>query len=377
MHYDVVILGGGPAGAAAAISLKEVRPSLQVAIFEASRYEKWRTGEALPPGSAALLDSLGCGDSYRAEGFLESLGARAFWGRSDRPHEHEFLFQSGGNGWHVNRQRFDAMLCECAQSAGVEVFRECRFMDARRLHAKRAEGSRWELVVRGGKRSRVVRASFVVDATGRAASFAVRQSGKKMVADALTGVYAIYRFADNGTPSDTYTVVESQEDGWWYSSLLPGSLMAVAWMSDADLIRQQNLGEAKLWMEKLSRSPHTHNRVALGQLQGPPRVCTARTQRLSPVFGDSWLAVGDAASTLDPLSSTGIVKALRSAKFAAMVIVDYLDGKTGSLERYQELLEKEFTEHQAAKTWIYGLERRWLDSPFWLRRHVSAQNAAH
>lgn len=376
-HYDVVILGGGPAGAAAAISLKELRSSLQVAIFEASAYEQWRAGEALPPGSVELLDSLGCGDSYRTEGFLESLGARAFWGQSDRPHEHEFLFESGGNGWHVDRQRFDAMLCECAQTAGVEVFRECRFMDARRLHAKLAEGSRWELAVREGKRRRAVRASFVVDATGRAASFAVRQSGKKIVADALTGVYAIYRFAESATPPDTYTLVESQEDGWWYSSLLPGSSMAVAWMSDADLIRKQSLGEANLWMEKLSRSTHTHNRVAAGQPAGPPRICTARTQKLAPVFGDSWLAVGDAASTLDPLSSMGIVKALRSAKFAAMVIVDYLDGLNEALTRYQELLDKEFTEHQVAKTWIYGLERRWPDSPFWLRRHVPAQNPAH
>ena len=60
-----------------------------------------------------------------------------------------------------------------------------------------------------------------------------------------------------------------------------------------------------------------------------------------------------------------------------MVIVDYLDGLTEALTRFQELLDKEFTEHQAAKTWIYGLERRWPDSPFWLRRHVPAQNPAH
>lgn len=371
----MVILGGGPAGAATAISLKELRPSLKIAIFEASRYERWRTGEALPPGTEAILDSLGCGDSYREQGFLESLGSRAFWGRSDRPHEHEFLFSGGGNGWHVDRRRFDSMLCECAQRVGVDVFRECRFMDVRRHSQKRSPI--WDLVVRCGKRRRLAHASFVVDATGRAASFAVRQGGKKVVADALTGVYATYRFSEDAAPKDTYTLVESQEEGWWYSSLLPDSSVTVAWMSDADIIREQSLDNTKIWIEWLSRSTHTHSRIALGRMEGSPRVCTARTQRLSPVFGEDWLAVGDAAATLDPLSSTGIVKALRSAKLAAIVIVDYLDGRTQSREHYQERLDTEYADHQAAKTWFYGLERRWPDAPFWLRRHVPTQNSAH
>jgi flavin-dependent dehydrogenase len=87
------------------------------------------------------------------------------------------------------------------------------------------------------------------------------------------------------------------------------------------------------------------------------------------VTGDAWLAVGDAATTFDPLSSQGILKSLRSGVLASYAVTDYFKGTTKGLEKYEALAAREFKDYLASRAEFYGQERRWPDSPFWRRRH--------
>ncbi len=352
-RYDVAILGGGPAGAAAALSLRRLRPALRVGLVEASRYSAWRAGETLSPGCRELLAGLGCWERFAAEGFLESFGTRAVWG-GDEPYDHEFLFSARGNGWHVDRARFDAMLCEAARDAGAEVLTGTRFVSAEKG---------WGLTLRGGER---IEASWVIDATGRSATFAVRQGARRLAADRLVGVAVRFR----APQSDLRTLVEAQPDGWWYSAALPGSGLIVVWMSDADLVREQGLGEGPRWFEHLARSRHTAARVAGAVAESRPLVRAAGSQRLSDFAGEGWLATGDAASTFDPLSSQGILKALRTGKIASFAVLDALEGRATSLARYQQLLAAEYSQYLETRAWFYRQEQRWPDSPFWASRQL-------
>ncbi|MGC2697329.1 MAG: tryptophan 7-halogenase, partial [Candidatus Angelobacter sp.] len=84
--------------------------------------------------------------------------------------------------------------------------------------------------------------------------------------------------------------------------------------------------------------------------------------------GDHWLAAGDAASTFDPLSSQGIMKAMRSALRAAQAIVRHLRGRGTALAQYAELVEREYDRYLDARAAYYRLEQRWPDSPFWQQR---------
>jgi flavin-dependent dehydrogenase len=357
--YDIAIIGGGPSGAAAALSLKQLRPSLRVAIFEASHYAEWRAGETLSPGCQHLLHSLGCWDRFRAENFLESYGTRAAWGSPD-PYESEFLFSAHGNGWHVDRTRFDAMLCDCARQAGVEIFEDARL-------ASTQHAGDWQLTFR---QTETFSARFVIDATGRSAAFAVQQGARRVVSDRLTGIFTRFHFRDGFTPGDTYTFVEAEQDGWWYSSYLPGGDAVVAWMSDADIVRSRNLHESAAWMERLSRSRLTSLRVENAEPQTTPDVWSAQSQRLTQVHSDKWVAAGDAAAAFDPLSSAGILKALRSGKIASFVAFDALDGRD-SAQRYQELADREYCRYLETRAEFYRMEQRWPQSPFWRRRHES------
>jgi len=355
-RYDVAVLGGGPAGAAAALSLKRLRPALRVALVEASRYTAWRVGETLSPGCRELLAGLGCWEAFLGERFLESFGTRAAWG-GDEVYDHEFLFSARGNGWHVDRARFDSMLCAAARAEGAEVFPEARFAGAGRL-----DGG-WKLALRRGGNREQIEAAWVIDATGRAAAFAVRQGARRLAADRLVGV--AMRFC--GAGSDSTTLVEAQPDGWWYSAAIPESGLVVALMSDADLVRRQGLSERERWFQQLARSRHTAARIAGAVAEAGPIVRAAHSQRLSVFGGDGWLAAGDAACTFDPLSSQGILKALRTGKIASFVALDALEGRE-SLARYEQLLAAEYTQYLETRAWFYGEEGRWPASPFWARR---------
>jgi flavin-dependent dehydrogenase len=355
--YDLAIIGGGPAGVAAALSARQLRPQLRVAIVEASRYNEWRAGETLSPGCQEILRGLGCWESFLSAGFTESVGTRAVWG-GEEPYDSEFLFSLRGNGWHVDRARFDALLWQSAQEAGAET------MSGARLCGVERRGVTFYLQLRNPSFDASIQARFVIDASGRQASFASKCGACLLVDDRLIGVCGLLQ----GTSRDTTTLIEAQSDGWWYSSLLPGSRVIVVWMSDTDLVRQQGLCDPDRWIERLNRSEWTCARTSRALLE-PLRVWTAYSQRLSQVHGEGWVAAGDAATTYDPLSSLGILKALRAGKIASFVALDALEGRD-SAHRYEKVVADEYANYCETKRWFYSEEQRWSTSRFWQRRMI-------
>src|SRR3712207_78079 len=103
---DVAVVGGGPAGCAAALSLRSHAPGLSVTLLEASGYGGERVGETLSPPAATVLEHLGVWDAFRAQGHHEAYGTAAAWGHAV-PHENEFLFHVRQVGWHLDRAAFD------------------------------------------------------------------------------------------------------------------------------------------------------------------------------------------------------------------------------------------------------------------------------
>jgi flavin-dependent dehydrogenase len=358
---DIAIIGGGPAGAAAALSAKRLRPHLRVVMVASRPYTTRRAAETLSPGCQEILCGLGCWDSFRNEGFTESPGTRAVWGGPE-PYDNDFLFSLRGNGWHVDRTRFDALLRNSARQNGAEVIEDAWLRDVQRQNDSFSLGLRSRNSRNGSEAFNTLRAQFVIDASGRQASFASKCGARPLPDDRLIGVCGVLAAAN----SDATTLVEAQSDGWWYSSLVPGSRVMAAWMSDADLVRKQELCNPDRWMAHLHSSKWMDKRIC-GALLGPLRIWTAHSQRLSQAQGQGWVAAGDAATTYDPLSSLGILKALRTGKVASFVAVDALEGRD-SAGRYAEWIIGEYTSYRHTKHWFYSQEQRWRQSPFWQRR---------
>jgi flavin-dependent dehydrogenase len=144
-------------------------------------------------------------------------------------------------------------------------------------------------------------------------------------------------------------------------------------MTDSDLARQMRLNEGEHWQRMLKASSLVGSLVQVDKPLGSLVVHSAASRQLDPPVGEGWLAVGDAASRFDPLSSQGITKALRSAIFASYAIGDWLtQGDRRGLQRYRRYIAEEFRSYSKVRAQYYREEQRWPTSQFWRRRHGPA-----
>lgn len=352
-QHDVVVVGGGPAGAAAALHLAHCGRS--VALVARPPGRRPHLGETLASGVVTPLAQLGLWEAFLTAGHLPATGTVACWG-SAAPHERDSLFDPYGSSWHLDRASFDAMLLAAAEDAGVDV----RFGTV--LHGD-SGGDGWTVRVAGWSTA-TLRAPWVVDATGRGARVARGQGVKRIRCDRLLGLARFYRSADT---ADTRTVVEATEPGWWYVTPLPGDRAVAVLFTDADLLPRDPVRRAERWDGLLATTRLVRDR--LGDASGASPLCAAPagSGALAAAYGRGWLAVGDAAQSLDPLSGQGIPTALGSALAAAKVLGS---GRPGSaaLERYARCVHADYQDYLRERSAQYGRETRWAHRPFWRRR---------
>ena len=357
--YEVLVVGGGVAGCATALAL--LRRDLSAVILERATGQR-HVGEHLPPNASGLLSKLGLWDAFIADEHLPCPGVRASWG-SPGVYEREYIFSPYGDGWNLDRRRFDASLVEAVRTAGGAVFHNAH------VGTITAQEHGWsvEAVIAG--QPQVLTAAFLVDATGRAAAVARKLGGRQVVHDHLIAVMGWMRAGDGANISDATLLIEAAEDGWWYTTLLPGERLLAAFMTSPPLAAREAGPLARYWADQMARTQHIRRRATGFVLEGDVCVKPASTCACRPVAGERWLAVGDAAIAFDPLSSMGISKALRMGLAAADVIQRYLAGDASALEEYANVADREFNEYLATRRYYYSQEMRWPMHSFWRSRH--------
>jgi flavin-dependent dehydrogenase len=214
---------------------------------------------------------------------------------------------------------------------------------------------------------------FVVDATGRASSVARRQGARRIRFDRLVGVAGLFSPSPSDSERDSRTLVEAAADGWWYSAWLPQSRAIAVYMTDADLIPKGPEGIPACWREKLKKTVHTSSRVQGLTLEGPIRVVSACSEVLDPIAGPNWMAIGDAAMSVDPLSSQGICWALKSSLVADRAIQHWLDGDPAAIEALPAWTHEGLDRYWRSHLLHYSREQRWPDSLFWRRRGANSE----
>ena len=366
---DVAILGGGPAGAAAAITL--ARAGRAVAVIEKSRYDQPRLGETLPPAARPPLARLGVWEQFSAAGHAPSPGVLAAWGEAEL-HQNHFIFNPYGHGWHLDRQRFDALLAEAARQAGAWLY-----CGAQLNSCLPGEADGWQVEFTSDGCRRQFRARCLIDASGRAAALARQQGAKRINADRLVGLAGLSAARSRAAECDACTLVEACAGGWWYSALLPGARLVAVYMTDADLLPRARHDWPAFRQAQLRQTIHTRNRLRAFEPPAALRVAAANSSRLDRVSGRDWLAVGDAALSFDPLSAQGLLQALASGLRAGEALNRALAGADAALNRYAEEAQIVFEKYTQRYDEYYSREQRWLHSSFWQRRHAAAQARLH
>jgi flavin-dependent dehydrogenase len=357
---DIVVIGGGPAGAATALTL--ARAGRAVALVERTRYDSVRIGETLPPRARPLLAALGLPTQLQHDGHISAPGIVAAWGNA-QPRCNDFVVNPYGDGWHLDRARFDRMLSERARDAGALVYERSA------VTACEPSDGGWRIDLQCEAGPDAIDCRFVVDASGRRASPIKRRARGRKLHDRLVGIAAFMPTPGN---RDSRTLIESASDGWWYSTPLPDSSQVVVYMTDADTIDCQRGDLAGFVRRRLRAAPFTHERC--GDIAADARVMpfAAMTYKHAQVHGTNWLLAGDAAAAWDPLSGQGICKALESGMQAARAIDRALGGDRGMLEDYAQWTQAQFGEYLRSRSKYYRAEQRWPHAPFWRRRHVAS-----
>ena len=347
--FDVVIAGGGPAGAAAALDLS--RRGFRVALVEQGTYGEPRIGETLPPMIRQHLTALGAWERFLGSGPLESYGIQIAW-ETATPRYQEFLRNPYGCGWHVDRARFDSMLACAAAAAGAVLI-----APARVTRCRREAQCEWRIEVLQGERPLALTGRILLDATGRKALLANQLGSRAKVTDRLIGAVAF----SEGSDTVQETLIEASESGWWYSAPIPGGRMVFTWLTDSDLWSKPR------WGELIQQAPLTSARAG-GHLPPPVQVVSAASVVRCPAAGPAWMAIGDAALAYDPVSGQGVLKGMETGMRSSEAAARYLGGDSAALAEYETWIHDRYQSYRAEHCKLYGSVRRWPESPFWQRR---------
>ncbi|HET7641010.1 MAG TPA: hypothetical protein VFK47_20035 [Ktedonobacteraceae bacterium] len=190
----------------------------------------------------------------------------------------------------------------------------------------------------------------------------------RTIFDRLVGVAV--QFCDDNAKSSCYTLVESTPEWWWYSAPVSTDRSVVILMTDGDLVRLHDVDTLPNWQKALNRTKLTKGRFNCCSVCWGPRIFSSVSQRIMKITGDSkpWLAVGDAALWVDPISGNGVIRALRMAQEAAATTLAVLNDNKEAISEYEAQRNVECTKFLIERAMYYDMEERWPDATFWKRR---------
>ncbi|MBK6683195.1 MAG: tryptophan 7-halogenase [Deltaproteobacteria bacterium] len=365
-HTQVLVIGGGPAGAGVATVLAEA--GIPTLLLERRTFPRPRIGESLTPKVTPLLSILGVRERVEGAGFVRMAGTTVDHGAGRETH----LFDPEGRrlGYQADRAVFDQILLQRAKAAGAEVHEEVKVIGVLRS-GTRVVGVEWASPNGSGQ----VEAEWVVDASGGAAvlSRALGQRRRALQRTvALAGYFRGGRRPTEHPPGNT--LFEMIDEGWIWSVLHADGRRNVTLGLDAARVRARSASYLELYHRLLERSRLVAPLLVGATLSGGLSAHDATWARSEAYAGDGWLLSGDAASVIDPLTSQGVYKALQSAIVGAAVVQTVLKRPADrglALHYYQES-QARFAANYAAIALSFYRRSPHQEQPFWRIRTQSS-----
>ncbi len=332
--YDVVVIGGGPAGSTTATLLAQA--GLRVVLFERAKFPRFHIGESLIPETYWVLKRLGMLPKMQQSHFIKkysvqfvnSVGKQSapfyFW--DNKPHE-------CSQTWQVVRSEFDQMMLENAREHGAEAHDGVHVVDVL-FDGDRATGVR---IAEGDGPRREVSARVVVDASGQAGL--LQNRFKLRLWDPVLNKGAIWTYwkgayRDTGKDEGATMVLQTADrKGWFWYIPLHDDIVSVGIVAPFDEIFRGRTDHEGTYTEEVQKCPAVTARLTSATRATGYFATRDYSYRSTVVSGDGWVLVGDAFQFLDPLYSSGVLLALKSGELAADAIIDGLKSEDTSAAR--------------------------------------------
>jgi flavin-dependent dehydrogenase len=271
---EVIVIGGGPAGATTATLLAD--RGRRVRLFERERFPRYHVGESLIPETFGVLDRLGMLPKLRRSPFVEKRSV-------------QFISEQ--------------MMLDNAREHGVDVREGVRVLDVV-FEGDRAVGVR---VVDESGRESVVRAGVIVDAAGQSGILLDRlglRAWDPVLKKAAIWTYWRGAFRDTGRDAGATVVMQTQgKVGWFWYIPLQDDVVSVGVVAPFEhLFKNRATKDPEgIYFEEVARCPGVQPRIAAAERCGPFRIAKEYSYRSQRIAGDGWVLVGDAFGFLDPL----------------------------------------------------------------------------
>lgn len=374
--YDVIVIGGGPAGSTVAALLAE--QGHRVLVCERESFPRFKIGESLMPGTYWTLKRLSVLDEMKRSAFPAKYSVQ-FYSGSGRSSAPFYFFENddheSSQTWQVLRSDFDQMLLDNAAEKGADVLQDTSVLDVL-FEGDRAVGVRTKLP---DKSQQEFRAKVVVDASGQSALIS-RNLKIKRVEPKLkkASIYTHFEggVRDEGIDEGATIIFHTQnQDSWFWYIPLPNNTVSVGVVGSLDyLLQNRDDDPQKIFEDELEICPALKPRLADAKQLFPVKTTKDFSYRASRVAGDGWVLVGDAYGFLDPIYSSGVFLALKSGELAADAITEALDKNDVSGAQLGKFEAELLDGMDAIRKLVYAFYTPDFSFGKFLKKHPECQN---
>ncbi|MCP4462063.1 MAG: NAD(P)/FAD-dependent oxidoreductase [Planctomycetaceae bacterium] len=324
-NYDCVVIGAGPGGCTTAAMV--AARGFRTALVEREKMPVEKVGESLMPETFWVFEKLGIQEEFQKMGFVRKHGVQ-FVSAEDKE-SRPFIFaehddQESANSWHVERIKFDQMLYDTAARKGASCLDETRVMDV-----QFNKNGRHSVIVKDKKGDdRTMKTRVVVDATGQSSFLAGRMGLKEINPDLKkAAIWTYFRGAERAggkNPEVTCILSTKTKDAWFWYIPLSNDWVSVGLVGDNDFLLKRGCKPEDAFKQEMENCPGLKRRVRDSTQEGKYQVAKEFSYITKEHSGDGWVLVGDAYGFIDPIYSTGVYLALKSADMASNAICDGL-----------------------------------------------------
>lgn len=348
----IVIIGAGPAGSSCAIQL--IKHGFDVILIEKTESFPKQPPQTCSAKVMSKIDSL-VAVPLPQSAYLPLSFFYSSWG-SEALSARDLLFWDIQTSFILDRQVFDNHMLKTAEHTGANL------LSGAHVIAATWQSSNWELELLCNGRHISLKAGFIVEATGKVFSTAVWPDVQRYFTDKLVCVSAKCDIA-----SEEITMVEAFAGGWYYTAPHPQGGQTIGLFTDADLLPPKP--KLNSWMNDVLKKTFQLKQYVTINDKSPFISWDARTSVRSLIWRDCWLAIGDAAWSLDPLSGSGLQRAVTDGVNSANAIAMSTISETlQPLKQHALARAHDFRKSLGVQKRYYNMEERWSSEVFWARR---------